>query len=138
MSFPNVIVVEDDIDLRDSICAFLAAEGTDIRGVGDGTELDRIWADRPANILVLDLGLPGESGLAIAARMRRHSPVGIIMLTARAQAHDRIAGLECGADNYLVKPVVLSELAAAIGALARRLGGGWTRCSRCRAGSSIR
>lgn len=121
MSFPTVIVVEDDLDLRDIMCTFLAIEGIDVRGVPDGPQLDRVWADRPADVLVLDVNLPGESGFAIAARMRVASRAGIIILTARAEAHDRIAGLECGADNYLVKPVELRELAAAVKGLARRL-----------------
>ncbi len=122
MSLPSVVVVEDEVDLRGSICAFLAGEGFDVRGVDDGTGLDRAWAGRQADILVLDVNLPGEDGFAIAARMRQQSGVGIIMLTARTQAGDRIAGLESGADNYLIKPVVLRELAAAVKGLARRLG----------------
>jgi DNA-binding response OmpR family regulator len=122
MAYPAVIVVEDDVDLGGSLCAFLAGEGLDVRGVDGGAQLNQAWAERPADVLVLDINLPGESGLAIAARMRTSSRVGIIMLTARSQAHDRIAGLECGADNYLVKPVDPRELAAVIKGLARRLG----------------
>lgn len=122
MSGPRVIVVEDEVDLRGSICAFLAAEGFNVRGVDDGAGLDRAWAQVPADILVLDVNLPGDSGFTIAARMRRQSRVGIIMLTARTQVDDRITGLECGADNYIVKPVVLRELSAAVRGLSRRLG----------------
>lgn len=119
---PSVIVIEDEDDLRSNMCAFLEASGFDVRGVGDGACLDQAWSDRPADLLVLDVNLPGEGGYEIAARMRKHSRVGIIMLTARARAEDRITGLECGADNYLIKPVVLRELAVAAKGLAKRLG----------------
>ena len=122
MSYPNVIIVEDEVDLRGSMCAFLTASGFDVRGVDDAAGFDAAWSERPADILVLDVCLPGEDGFSIAARMRRASKVGIIMLTARSQADDRVTGLECGADNYLVKPVVMRELAAAVTGLARRLG----------------
>jgi two-component system, OmpR family, response regulator len=122
MLFPSVIIVEDEVDLRDSMCAFLEASGFDVRGAGDGPGLDRLWAGRPANVLVLDVNLPGEDGYAIATRMRTAFGVGIIMLTARQRADDRITGFECGADNYLIKPVVLRELAAAVKGLSRRLG----------------
>jgi len=122
MASPSVIVIEDEADLRNSVCAFLAGSGFDVRGAGAGDELTRIWAERPADILVIDVMLPGEDGFSIAARMRKQAPlVGIIMLTARGQAADRIAGLELGADNYLVKPLVLRELVAAIQGLARRM-----------------
>jgi DNA-binding response OmpR family regulator len=121
MSLPSVLIVEDEPDLRGTMCAFLAASGFDVRGVDDGWQLDRALAERPANILVLDVNLPGEDGFSIASRMRRYRKVGIIMLTARGQSEDRITGLEVGADNYLTKPVVLRELVAAITGLWRRL-----------------
>lgn len=118
---PVVIVVEDDADLLDSVRVFLRAEGFDVRGVGGGRELEAAWRKRPCDILVLDVNLPDDSGFAVAARMRAVSPVGIIMMTARSTVDDRISGLECGADSFLVKPVEPRELVAAIRSLARRL-----------------
>lgn len=121
MSVPSVIVVEDELDLLDSICGFLAMDGFPTRGVRDGRSLDEAWVQQPADILVLDLNLPGEDGLSISARMRRHSGVGIVMLTARSSSQDKITGLEFGADHYLTKPIILAELSATIRALGRRL-----------------
>jgi len=118
---PSVIVVEDEPDLLDSLCGYLATEGFPTRGASDGQALDAAWAYLPADILVLDVNLPGESGFSIASRMHRISPVGIILLTARIETGDRITGLESGADHYLVKPVILPELSATIQSLARRL-----------------
>ncbi len=121
MAQGRVIVVEDEADLRDSICAFLTSSGFDAHGVPGGADLDALWRQEPADILVLDIGLPGEDGLSIARRMRAISNVGIIILTARVQAEDRVSGIECGADNYLVKPVVLRELALTAERLIERL-----------------
>ena len=118
---PVVIVVEDEADLRGMICGFLAMSGIAARGAADAAELDRAWTEQPADILVLDVNLPGEDGFSIAERMRRASPVGIIMMTARGSTDDRIGGREAGADSYLVKPVELRELLATIRALLRRL-----------------
>lgn len=117
----SIIIVADEGDLRDSMCGYLAAKGFEARGVDDGKELDRAWSERPADILVLDVNLPGESGLSIATRMRTSSRVGIIMLAAPARTNVRVAALESGADTYLAKPVVLRELFAAVRAVAWRL-----------------
>jgi two-component system OmpR family response regulator len=118
----SVIVIEDEADLLDSMCLFLATSGLDVRGGSNGVALDRLWAEQPVDILVLDLSLPGEDGMMIAKRMRQHSALGIIMMTARTYPEDRAMGLEIGADNYLSKPVVLRELVAAVRSLLRRLG----------------
>ena len=119
----RVVVVEDEAELREEIVAFLAMtlSGTVVRGARDGIEMDRLMAEGPADIVVLDVGLPGEDGLSIAARLRRAGPIGIIMLTARGLVQDRVLGLETGADSYLVKPFDLRELAATIDSLRRRL-----------------
>jgi two-component system, OmpR family, response regulator len=122
MPRPTVIVVEDEADLRGMICTLLSMSGLDARGVGDAAGLDQAWAERPADILLLDVNLPGENGFLIAGRMRLKAPVGIIMLTAREDTGDYVAGLESGADVYLVKPVELPRILAAIRALLRRLG----------------
>lgn len=121
-----IIVVEDDADLRYTICAFLEAFGFDVRGAADAVAFDGLWRERPADILVLDINLPGEDGFSIAARVRAASSAGIVMMTARGRVDDRVSGFEVGADNYMVKPVVLRELVAVIKGLARRLNGSAT------------
>ncbi|MBI5121251.1 MAG: response regulator transcription factor [Rhodospirillales bacterium] len=117
----KVIVVEDDADLRDTVLNCLHLSGHEAMGVGSGSEMWRKLAVAPQDIVVLDIGLPDEDGYSIAAHLRRETAMGIIMLTARGQAEDRIQGFEMGADIYLVKPVSCRELAAAVANLSRRL-----------------
>lgn len=116
----RIAVVEDEVALREDIALYLRAEGHDVLQAGSGEEFDTLPADG-VDIVVLDVNLPGESGFAIAARLRRSSDVGIIMLTARRLEDDRLTGLDSGADIYLAKPVSLRELAAHVRALGRRL-----------------
>jgi two-component system, OmpR family, response regulator len=123
MPAPSLILVEDEADLCGFLCLYLEASGFDVRGVGDAGALDRVWRERPADILILDVNLPGEDGFKIAARLRATSPVGIIMMTARDTADDRITGFDVGADIYLVKPLLAEELLAAVRRLLARLGG---------------
>ena len=118
----DVILVEDEPDLRDILVASLSYFGLQTRGVGNAVELDREFLVRPADILLLDLTLPGESGNAIAERYRaKHPAIGIVMMTARGDRDSRVRGYADGADQYFVKPVDHEELATAIKNLARRL-----------------
>jgi len=118
----EVLLVEDDSDLRDVLVSSLSFLGLNIRGVHDGHQLDREFSSRPADILLLDLTLPGEDGHAIAARYRRKYPdIGIVMLTARGDRHNRVMGYADGADHYFVKPADHEELALALQNLGRRL-----------------
>lgn len=117
----SIIVVEDEPELREFLITGLNYHGFKVRGVGDGPELDAAMAQEPAHIVLLDLGLPKEGGLQIAARLRDNPELGIIILTARSMTEERIQGLESGADYYFVKPVEIAELVAAIKNLAKRL-----------------
>jgi DNA-binding response OmpR family regulator len=118
----SIVVVEDNDVLRDITVDFLQNLGHDVRGVFDGESLDECLAQRPCDILVLDLNLPGEDGLSICQRLRRASPsIGIVMLTARAHALQRVQGYDSGADIYLAKPTANEELGAAVASLGRRL-----------------
>ena len=118
----EVLLVEDDSDLRDVLVSSLSFLGLNIRGVHDGHQLDREFSSKPADILLLDLTLPGEDGHAIAARYRRKYPdIGIVMLTARGDRHNRVMGYADGADHYFVKPADHEELALALQNLGRRL-----------------
>jgi two-component system OmpR family response regulator len=117
----RIAIVEDEASLRADVVEYLSACGHDTVGCSDGGALDQALAQRPADIVILDVNLPGEDGFSIAKRLRDHSEIGIIMLTARNVGIDRVVGLEIGADVYLVKPVELRELEAQIRTLARRL-----------------
>ncbi|MBS4099427.1 MAG: response regulator transcription factor [Sulfuricella sp.] len=117
----RIVVVEDEQELREEIVSFLKMSGYAAAGVGDGAALDRHLQGRACDIVVLDVGLPGEDGYSIAARLHTAQPLGIIMLTARDQVDSRVQGLKSGADVYLVKPVDLTELAANVDSLYRRI-----------------
>lgn len=117
----RIAVVEDEASLRADLVEYLSACGHEVAGCEDGKALDRALSAHPADIVILDVNLPGEDGFSIAKRLREQSEVGIIMLTARGVNVDRVVGLEIGADVYLVKPIELRELEAQIRTLARRL-----------------
>ena len=115
-------LIEDNIDYRDNLAFFLRREGFDIAFECDGHEIDQTIAQHPCNLLLLDLGLPDEDGLAIARRLRTQQPaLGIVMLTARGSLDERVSGMREGADAYLVKPVDFRELMAVLKSLLRRL-----------------
>lgn len=118
----NVLVVEDHEDLREITVAALAAKGYRVRGADCAEALDEAMAAERAQLLVLDLNLPGEDGISIAHRLRKaHPEIGIVMLTARDTPRDVLAGYDSGADIYLTKPTSVEELGAAIRALSRRM-----------------
>ena len=115
-----VVVVEDERDLREEVVDFLTDSGLAVRGAANGAELERLLGDEPADVVVLDLGLPSEDGISIAARLQaRPGAPGIVMMTARGRVEERILGYQTGADIYLVKPVDYGELVAAIHATLR-------------------
>lgn len=117
----RIIVVEDTADLREQVVTFLSLSGFDVVGVGSAAELYRRMAVETFSVVVLDLRLPDEDGLSIAAHVRRQPNIGIIMVTSRATTADRVRGFDAGADIYLPKPVEMSELVAAVRSLGRRL-----------------
>ena len=117
----KILVVDDDARLRNLLQRFLEEEGFAVKAVGDGEQMDRALAREIYHLVVLDLMLPGEDGLAICQRLRaRGSNVPIIMLTAKGDEGDRITGLEAGADDYVPKPFNPRELSARIKAVLRR------------------
>ena len=118
----NIVVVEDHADLREATVAALCRMGHDARGIDCAEALDDELGSFRADLLVLDLNLPGEDGLSLARRIRAAEPgIGIIMVTGRTQLNDRMRGYGSGADIYLPKPASVEELGAAIQALARRI-----------------
>jgi two-component system phosphate regulon response regulator OmpR len=120
---PRILVVDDDIELRGLLQRFLGEHGFHVRAVESGRALDQALQREPADVIVLDLMMPQEDGLAVCRRLRAAGDATpIIMLTARGDAIDRVLGLEMGADDYLPKPFLPRELVARIGAVLRRLG----------------
>ncbi|MCG5238656.1 response regulator transcription factor [Azospirillum doebereinerae] len=116
----DVLVVEDHEDLREEIVLYLQARGMIVRAAGNGREMDEAMAARQPDIVLLDLGLPEEDGVSIARRLSGANRPGVVVITARGRVEDRILGLNAGADLYLVKPLDMRELEAAIGSVMRR------------------
>src|SRR4051794_5911674 len=116
-----VLVAEDDQRLRESLGRVLTFEGYSVRFASDGAEALTALADEPADVIVLDVMMPNLDGLTACRRLRAagdRTPV--LMVTARHEVSDRVAGLDAGADDYLVKPYALDELLARVRALLRR------------------
>ena len=118
------MVVEDDTLLGDAIQAGLKQSGYAVDWMKDGVSADQALTTEPYSAVVLDLGLPRLSGLDILRRLRsRSTPIPVLILTARDAVEDRVKGLDAGADDYLVKPFDMGELAARLRALIRRASG---------------
>jgi DNA-binding response OmpR family regulator len=118
----NIIVVEDHDSLREVMVAILTDAGHQAVGLASAEALDDEVGGRVADIYLIDINLPGENGISLSARIRRtHPQVGIILVTARLKAQDKVDGYGSGADLYLTKPVGPDELLAAVNALARRV-----------------
>jgi two-component system phosphate regulon response regulator OmpR len=117
----KILVVDDDLRLRDLLKRYLGEQGFAVDTVPDAAAMDRQMQRVRYDLLVLDLMLPGEDGLAACRRLRvAQDPVSVIMLTAKGDDVDRIVGLEMGADDYLSKPFNPRELVARIHAVLRR------------------
>jgi len=116
----RVAVVEDDADLRDNMLEYLQVQGYPAWGVGNAEDFYRRFAVDIVDVVVLDIGLPGEDGISAARHLRELPNLMVIIVSARDALEDRIAGLKAGADRYLVKPVDLAELVANIEAVGRR------------------
>jgi two-component system, OmpR family, response regulator QseB len=120
----RILIVEDDPLLGDGLASGLASLGFVVDWFRSGEEADRAVAEAPYEAIVLDLGLPGRSGLEMLARWQsRGQTIPVLILTAREALDERVAGLDAGADDYLVKPIALQELAARVRAITRRARG---------------
>nr|WP_264583155.1 response regulator [Rhodoblastus acidophilus] len=120
----SALIIEDDKEIGELIVRYLKGQDMDAEVVSDGEAMDRSLAARDHDVLILDLNLPGEDGLAICRRLRATRTTPIIMVTARGEDIDKIIGLEMGADDYLAKPFNPRELLARIRAVLRRGGAG--------------
>ena len=118
-----ILVVDDEIDLLEMIQSIFERAGFfNILTASSGTEALKIWKERQPDMIILDIMMPGIDGLSVLREVRETSNIPVLLLTARGEAEDRVAGLEVGADDYLVKPFSFQELEARIKALLRRSG----------------
>jgi two-component system OmpR family response regulator len=127
---PHILIVDDDREIRDLLGRFLERQGMRVTLARDAREARRLWPLGNYHLVVLDLMLPGESGLDFARWLRGQSAVPIVMLTAMGEETDRIVGLELGADDYVPKPFNPRELLARIRAVLRRTSGEGTERSK--------
>lgn len=120
MDTKHILVVDDDQELLDMVCRYLGENGLTAHAAVDSVSMDAWLAKSQADLIVLDVMLPGEDGLSIVKRLKARLDVPVLMLSARSSDIDRILGLEMGADDYLTKPFHPRELLARIHARLRR------------------
>jgi two-component system, OmpR family, response regulator len=116
----HILVVDDDARVRTMLARYFEEEGFRVSLAGSGGEMRAVMANSPADLVLLDLVLPGEDGVSLARELRSQSEVGIIMLTGRDDVMDRVVGLEIGADDYVPKPFHLREVLARVRSVLRR------------------
>lgn len=119
-STDSVLVVEDDGGIRRALKLALTDEGYEVHGVPTGEEAIEFVRRQPVSAVLVDVNLPGMNGFDVCRRVREITPVPIIIVSAREDSHDVVAGLEAGADDYVTKPFVFKELAARLRANLRR------------------
>ena len=119
-ALPHVLVVDDDPTIRELVADYLGSNELRVTTVADGKAMQEVLAEQVVDLVVLDLKLRGEDGMALARRLRDESEIPIVMLTGRAEEADRVMGLELGADDYLTKPFSPRELLARIRTILRR------------------
>lgn len=118
----HVVVVDDEPEIRIMLSDYLSHAGFRVSTAEGGAAMRQVLAEGPADLVILDITMPGEDGLSLARYLREHTKgVGIVMLTAAGGVVDRIVGLEMGADDYIAKPVDLRELLARVRSVLRRL-----------------
>ncbi|MCY3910074.1 MAG: response regulator transcription factor [bacterium] len=117
----RILAIEDDERIRTAVRLALEDEGWDVSEAANGQEAFDAFSETPADVVLIDIMLPDIDGFEVCRTLRRTSDVPIIMVTARADTHDVVAGLEAGADDYLTKPFAPKELSARIRALLRRV-----------------
>ena len=116
----RILVVEDDATVSEILARYLSREGYDVESVGDGRDALARTRSQPPDLILLDVMLPGMSGLEVCRRVRGFAAVPIIMLTARGEEHERVFGLRLGADDYVVKPFSPREVTARVDSVLRR------------------
>ncbi len=119
---PHILLVDDERSIRDPLAQYLARNGVRVTKAKDVAEARQALAAYAVDLILLDIMMPGEDGLALCAQVRATSGIPVILLTARAEETDRIVGLEIGADDYVTKPFSPRELLARIKSVLRRAG----------------
>lgn len=120
MSAYRILLAEDEPAIADTLLYALQREGWQVRHCTLARDAEAMLASDPPQLLILDIGLPDDSGLALLGRLRRHSELPVMLLTARADEVDRVLGLELGADDYVVKPFSPREVVARVRAILKR------------------
>lgn len=118
----HILVVDDDPEMRDAVGEYLELRRFRVSLAGDGNEMLSVMRDDPADLILLDIGLPGVDGIQLAQQIKSMYSCGIIMVTGHGDPEDRVLGLEIGADDYVVKPFNFRELLARINSVLRRSG----------------
>ncbi|MBC3501893.1 response regulator [Pseudomonas sp. SWRI59] len=118
----HLLIVDDDVEVLDLLQKFLRQHGYEVDVASDGKGLWQALERRVPDLVILDVMLPGDSGLVLCQRLRAEYKVAVIMLTAMGELSDRVVGLELGADDYLTKPFAARELLARVRAVLRRAG----------------
>jgi two-component system, OmpR family, response regulator len=121
VSQTHIAVVDDEPEITQLIARYLGAQGFRVSQLHRGAELSALMHEDPPALVLLDLGLPGEDGFVIARRLREHHRCGLVIVSGRGDAVDKVVGLEVGADDYVTKPFDLRELLARIKAVLRRI-----------------
>jgi len=135
---PHIVVVEDEAVQRQMLADYLGRQNFRVSALGDGAALRRLVTSELPALVMLDVGLPGEDGFALARWLREKSGrVGIIMVTAAGDTVDRVVGLESGADDYIAKPFAPRELLARVKSVLRRAGGTPAEGPRVRIGRRV-
>lgn len=120
MNPPHIAIVDDEIDITRLLAGYLVGQGFRASELHSGQALMALMAADPPDLVLLDLGLPGEDGFVIARQLREHWTCGLVIVTGRGDAIDKVVGLEIGADDYVTKPFDLRELLARAKAVLRR------------------
>ncbi|MEO0366341.1 MAG: response regulator transcription factor, partial [Pseudomonadota bacterium] len=125
VNMAQILVIEDNYDIAEMVCDYLESQGHTVDYAADGLGGLHLALNESFDVIVLDLMLPGMDGMTVCRRLRRDADIAtpILMLTARDTLEDKIAGLDAGADDYMVKPFELEELDARLRALLRRASG---------------
>jgi DNA-binding response OmpR family regulator len=121
-SIPHIAVLDDEVDITGLLSNYLQGRGFRVTELHNGRSLMALMAADAPDLVLLDLGLPGEDGFSIARQLREHWRCGLVIVTGRGDAVDKVVGLEVGADDYVTKPFDLRELLARIKAVLRRTG----------------
>ncbi|RZI46367.1 response regulator [Candidatus Finniella inopinata] len=119
-NLPNLLVVDDDQRLRSLLVQFLTSNDLRVQAASNAAEARSYMASQSFDVLIIDIMMPGESGLELTQSLRKNDETPILLLTARDQLHDKLSGFDSGADDYLTKPFEPAELLARIKVLLRR------------------